>query len=66
VRESTGEQEMIHYEKGDWVEYRANGFTVKKKVLEVRPDGVLVTGDHDHDSNNHTIDPENRDVSLVR
>jgi len=52
---------MTQYSKGDWVQYRHGGFTVKKKVLEIRPDGVLVTGDHDHDSNNHTIDPEHKD-----
>ena len=52
---------MQKYSKGDWVQYRSGGFTVKKKVLEVRPDGHLVTGDHDHDSDNHVIDPEHRD-----
>lgn len=48
---------MSKYRKGDWVKYQANGYWITKKVLEVRPDGQLVTGDHDHDSDNHIIDP---------
>lgn len=58
---------MQRYHKGDWVQYRSGGFTVTKKVLEVRPDGHLVTGDHDHDPDNHIIDPEyHDDLSKVR
>lgn len=57
---------MNRFNVGDWVEYRSGGFTVKKKVLDIRPDGVLITGDHDGDSDNHVIDPEHKDVSKVR
>lgn len=42
--------------EGDWVRYRGNeGWTVERKVLEVRPDGRLVVGDHDNDPNPRTI-----------
>ena len=57
---------MAKIGKGDWVKNRSGGFTVTKMVLAVRPDGVLVTGDHEHDSDNHTIDPEHKDVTKVR
>lgn len=57
----TVEYAMGRYSEGDWVKYRSGGFYVTKKVLEVRPDGQLVTGDHDHDSDNHVIDPEYKD-----
>jgi hypothetical protein len=49
-------------QKGDWVRYRGSeGWTVEKKVLEVRPDGKLVVGEHDNDPNPSTI--EKSDVS---
>lgn len=57
---------MTNFTKGDWVEYRYSGFSVTKMVLAVRPDGVLVTGDHTHDTDNHTVDPEHTDVEKVR
>lgn len=57
---------MSLYSEGDWVRYRSNGYSVTKMVLAVRPDGCLVTGDHKHDSNNHTIDPDYRDVTKVQ
>lgn len=56
----------MKFSKGDWVRYRSGGLSVTKKVLEIRPDGQLVTGDHDNDSDNHIIDPDHRDIKKVR
>jgi len=45
--------------EGDWVKYRGHeGWSVEKKILEKRPDGKLVVGDHDRDPNTHTIEQE--------
>lgn len=50
---------MVRYSEGDWVRYRGHeGWTVEKKVLEVRPDGKLVVGQHDNDPNPNTIKPD--------
>jgi len=57
---------MANFSKGDWVTYRTDGYSVTKLVLAVKPDGTLVTGDHEHDSDNHHIHPEHRDVSIAR
>jgi len=41
---------IVH--KGDWVKYRnGQALVVTEKVLEKRPDGVLVVGQHDNDPN---------------
>lgn len=46
-------------QEGDWVRYRGReGWTVEKKVLEVRPDGKLVVGEHDNDPEPSTIKQE--------
>jgi len=38
--------------KGDWVKYRSSeGFCVERKVLEKKPTGGLVVGQHDNDPN---------------
>lgn len=43
-------------QEGDWVKYRCKrGWIVEEKVLEVRPDGKLVVGQHDNDPNPGTI-----------
>lgn len=52
---------MARYSKGDWIEYRvSSGWIEDGKVLEVRPDDVLVVGDHDRDPN-----PDHVDISDV-
>lgn len=57
---------MTRFREGDWVKYRSGGFTVTRKVLEVRPDGVLVTGQHDGEPNPHTVDPDHKDVEKCK
>ena len=43
-------------QEGDWVKYRHHeGWTVEHKVLEKRPDGKLVVGEHDNDPSPNTI-----------
>lgn len=50
---------MTRYNEGDWVTYRHHeGFGAKGKVLETRPDGYLVVGQHDQDPNPVTVDPD--------
>ena len=45
--------------KGDWVRFRGSeGWMVEKKVLEKRPDGKLVVGDHDNDPDTRTIEKD--------
>lgn len=47
------------YEPGDWVRYRHHeGFTVTRKVLDERPDGILVTGEQNGDPHPDLINPE--------
>ena len=51
---------MTIYSEGDWVKYRHHeGWIAEGKVLEVRPDGYLVVGQHDKDPDPNTIDPDN-------
>ena len=57
---------MSKFSKGDWVRYRIGGLSTTRMVLAIKPDGTLVTGDHKHDSDNHHIDPDYTDVSVVR
>lgn len=53
---SKGQLIQMFIQEGDWVRYRGSeGFTVEKKVLEVRPDGKLVVGEHDNDPSPSTI-----------
>jgi len=54
---------MSSFEPGDWVAYhptQMSSFTVVGKVLEVRPDDMLVIGEHDNDP-----DPDLREVDEV-
>jgi hypothetical protein len=46
-------------EKGDWVKYRSHeGWTADGKVLEIRPDGLLVIGSHNNDPNPSTVEED--------
>lgn len=56
---------MTEYSEGDWVKYRSGGIYVTKKVLEVRPDGVLVTGEHEHDQDTHTVQQDDDSLKKV-
>lgn len=47
---------MTVYSAGDWVQYRRRGMGREAKILERRPDGKLVVGQHDNDPNPTTID----------
>lgn len=48
----------MNIEENDWVKFRnSESYTVTKKVLEKRPDGKLVVGDHDGDPNTTVIEP---------
>jgi hypothetical protein len=44
--------------EGDWITFRSRGLYQKKKVLEIRPDDVLVVGDHDNDPETRTVQPD--------
>ncbi len=42
----------MHIRENDWVKYRHHeGWCVEGKVLEKRPDDMLVVGSHDKDPN---------------
>jgi hypothetical protein len=48
---------MTRYNEGDWVEYRHHeGYLADGKILEQRPDGKYVIGQHDEDPNPNTVD----------
>lgn len=57
---------MTRYKEGDWITFRGHeGYMVEKKILEVRPDGKLVVGDHDNDPNVQTIKQDSVSNKIV-
>lgn len=57
---------MHRYSEGDWVQYRHHeGWTTVDKVLEVRPDGKLVVGQHDKDPESQHDRTERRERNIV-
>lgn len=51
--------------EGDWVKYRNRGLTQTKLVLTIRPDEVLVLGDHENDPETRTLDPDHTEITEV-
>jgi hypothetical protein len=43
--------------KGDWVRTRHKGYNVTKLVLAVKPNGIVVLGEHEQDSDTITREP---------
>lgn len=52
---------MSDYEEGDWLRYRHRGYFVTRTVVDTTPGGRLIMGEHKHDQDTHTIDPEYKD-----
>lgn len=50
----------MEYEIGDWIkiEYRWGGEDILK-VIDIRPDDVLVCGEHDRDTEPRNVRPKN-------
>lgn len=52
---------MTSYSEGEWVKYRHRGIYVTRVIIQKRPDGCLITGEHKHANDTHCIDPEIKD-----